>query len=92
MNVLVQDLCPGRPVHHGALLYDAVVFAVVLDALSNPGPADLSRFDPPTCHQTWMPGVTEPVTTNVILYGPAFLAVTAHDKTSEEPPLAPYAR
>ena len=92
VNVLVQDLCPGRPVHHGALLYDAVVFAVVLDALSNPGPADLSRFDPATCHQAWMPGVAEPVTTNVILYGPAFLAVTAHDKTSEEPPLAPYAR
>jgi len=27
-----------------------------------------------------------------MLYGPAFLAVTAHDKVSEEPPLAPYAR
>lgn len=92
VNVLIQDLCPGRPVHHGALLYDSVVFGLVLDALSNRGPADLSRFDPTTCHQTWMPGVAEPVTTNVILYGPAFLAVTVHDKVSEEPQLAPYAR
>lgn len=92
VNVMVQDLCPARPVHHGALLYDAVAFAVVLDALSNPGPADLSRFDPATCHQAWMPGMTEPVTTNVALYGGAFLAVTRHYKTSEEPPLAHYAR
>jgi triacylglycerol esterase/lipase EstA (alpha/beta hydrolase family) len=92
VNVLVQDLCPGRPVHHGALLYDAVVFALVFDALSHPGPADPARFDAATCAQPWMPGVAEPVTTNVVLYGPALMAVGAHRAVAEEPPLAPYAR
>jgi triacylglycerol lipase len=92
VNVLIQDLCPGRPVHHGALLYDAGVFALVLDALSHPGPADPSRFDPATCHQAWMSGVEEPVTTNVMLYGPALVAVSVHSTVAEEPPLATYAR
>jgi triacylglycerol esterase/lipase EstA (alpha/beta hydrolase family) len=92
VNVLVQDLCPGRPVHHGALLYDAVVFALVYDALTHAGPADPARFDPTTCTQAWMPGMAEPVTTNVVLYGPALAAVLAHSTVTEEPPLAPYAR
>jgi pimeloyl-ACP methyl ester carboxylesterase len=92
VDVLVQDLCPGRSVHHGAFLYDAAVFALAFDALTPPGPADPARFDPATCHQLWMPGVDEPVTTNVVLYGPALAAVFVHPTVTEEPPLAPYAR
>jgi triacylglycerol esterase/lipase EstA (alpha/beta hydrolase family) len=92
VNVLVQDLCPGRPVHHGGLVSDAAVFAVVVDALDHDGPANPSRFDSRTCRQMWMPGVDEPVSGNVMLYGPAFVAVTVHDRVAEEPPLAPYAR
>jgi pimeloyl-ACP methyl ester carboxylesterase len=92
VNIFVQELCPGRPVHHGALLYDAVVFALVNDALTHEGPAGPARFDAATCTQAWMPGMAEPVTTNVVLYGPAFAAVLAHSTVAEEPPLAPYAR
>jgi triacylglycerol lipase len=92
VNVLVQDLCPGRPVHHGGLVHDAAVFAVVLDALTNPGPADPARFDAAACLRPWMPGVREPVTGNVMLYGPALAAVSVHQRVSDEPPLASYAR
>jgi triacylglycerol lipase len=92
VNVLVQDLCPARYVHHAGLVHDPAVFNLLLDALARPGPADVSRFDAATCHGTWMPGVTEPVTGNLMLYGPALMAVTVHDTVTEEPSLAPYAR
>ena len=92
VNVLVQDLCPGRFVHHAGLVHDSAVFAVVLDALTHAGPADPSRFDRAVCQQPWMDGVAEPVTGNVMLYGPAFVAVATYQAVPEEPPLAPYAR
>ena len=92
VNVLVQDLCPARYVHHAGLVHDPAVFHVVLDALTQPGPAEPTRFDPATCHQAWMPGVREPVSGNVMLYGWALVAVSIHDTVAEEPPLAPYAR
>ena len=92
VNVLVQDLCPGRPVHHGGLLHDAAAFALVMDALTYPGPADPSRFDAAACSQPWMPGVNEPVTGNVMLYGPAITAAILHEPVSQEPAVAPYAR
>jgi triacylglycerol lipase len=55
-NVVVQDLCPARPVDHYLLVADAVAYALALDALTHPGAADPSRFDPATCLQTIIPG------------------------------------
>jgi triacylglycerol lipase len=55
-NVVIQDLCPARPIDHLLLAADAVAFALALDALTHPGPADPSRFDPATCLQTIIPG------------------------------------
>jgi len=92
VNVLLQDLCPGRVVHHGGMVHDPAVFALVLDALSHDGPADPARFDAAACDRPWMPGVTEPFTGNVMLYGNAFAALLQHGAVAEEPPLAPYAR
>jgi hypothetical protein len=43
-NILLQDVCPGRFVDHLTIgLSDALAFALVLDALENPGPADVQR-------------------------------------------------
>ena len=90
-NVLVQDLCPARPVHHGGFLHDAVVYALVIDALTHEGGADVSRFDEAACTQTWMPGV-EPFTGNLMLYGPAAAALLQGPMAAEEPPVAAYAQ
>jgi triacylglycerol lipase len=38
-NILLQDLCPGRRVGHGAMVRDAVTYRLVLDALANGGAA-----------------------------------------------------
>ena len=55
-NIVIQHLCAARPIDHYLLVGDAVTFALALDALNHPGPADPSRFDPITCLQTIIPG------------------------------------
>ncbi|HVM41537.1 MAG TPA: lipase, partial [Acidimicrobiia bacterium] len=52
-NVLMQELCPGRPVEHVQLVGDAAVAAVVLDALTGAGPFNRSRFTISACAGTW---------------------------------------
>lgn len=43
-NILLQDVCPNRFVDHVTIgLTDALTFALVLDALEHPGPADPAR-------------------------------------------------
>ncbi|MGH2722051.1 MAG: esterase/lipase family protein, partial [Actinomycetota bacterium] len=54
-NVRIQDVCPGRPVSHVGLAVDAPTSAVVLDALTHPGPADPARVDRRTCLQATAP-------------------------------------
>jgi triacylglycerol lipase len=92
VNIVVQDLCPGRPVHHAGLLHDAATFAVVLDALTRPGPADPGALDPAVCTAPWMPGVVEPFTGNAIFYGNAAAALFGYpDNVDAEPSVASYA-
>jgi triacylglycerol lipase len=92
-NVLVQDLCPGRPVHHAGLNSDPVVWGLVLPALDRPGPVDLADHDPATCLQPWYDGMTaaDAIGGNVLLYGNGGQAVAQHEQVGEEPPLRPYA-
>ena len=47
--ILIQDLCAGRPIDHLSTLYDSVTFAMVLDALANPGPADPAHLASMAC-------------------------------------------
>lgn len=56
-NVAVQTICPGRFVDHVQATYDAVVYAIVFDALTHPGPADKKRISIATCRDVAMPGV-----------------------------------
>lgn len=43
-NILLQDVCPGRFVDHVTIgLTDRLTFELVLDAISNAGPADVER-------------------------------------------------
>jgi hypothetical protein len=93
-NILVQDLCPGRPVHHVGQNEDAVVFWIVMDAIDHEGPADVARFDQSACLDAFMPGVTpfDAVAGNLTVYGNGFKAFGEAEQTEEEPPLAPYAQ
>jgi pimeloyl-ACP methyl ester carboxylesterase len=55
-EVGVQEVCPGRPVEHLEESDDAVVFALVADALDHPGPAARARISASVCTQTTPPG------------------------------------
>jgi hypothetical protein len=57
-NIKVQDLCPLRVTEHFEILYDAAVYAVVLDALAHPGPANLARVNRSNCLRLTMPGTS----------------------------------
>jgi len=91
-NILIQDVCPGRPLHHFGQVYDAVTFAIVMDAFTHEGTAKVSRLPKDVCTRTWMPGTTETdvVTGNAMGYGNAYLAFGAYPGSDREPESKPY--
>jgi triacylglycerol lipase len=93
-NFKVQDLCPGRAVEHFQMVFDAVVYPVVLDALTHHGPADMSRVDRSVCSQLTMPGVTadDLVLGEVEAWTFAALLSPSEHHVDSEPPVADYAR
>lgn len=93
-NIAIQSVCPARPVNHAQLLDDAVVFALVMDALDHPGPARASRVPLSVCAQALMPGVSplDAAGGNAEVYGDAVIAFYDHPGVSHEPPLAAYPR
>lgn len=56
-NIELQELCPASQLAHIGFPADGAVFALVLDALLRPGPADASRVSPGVCG-TLVPGVS----------------------------------
>lgn len=57
-NVALQDLCPLNVAEHIQIgTTDPVAYALVLDALSHPGPADPARVPGSVCAQVFLPGV-----------------------------------
>ncbi|HEV3128047.1 MAG TPA: hypothetical protein VGY32_03645 [Solirubrobacteraceae bacterium] len=93
-NLAIQSICPGRVVHHAGLLSDPVVWELVLDAMTHPGPANPGRIDRGACLEAAMPYVTaaQVLTGNAFLYGRAVLAFQQHPGVSTEPRLEPYAK
>jgi hypothetical protein len=90
-NILIQDLCPLRPVDHNNMSGDAVTYALALDAFTRGGPADPARLDPATCMQASMPGARyengfQPVVDEIASGGAEWHWM------NEEPPLKPYVR
>jgi triacylglycerol lipase len=92
-NIAIQDLCPGRVVGHFETIYDAAFYAVILDALTHPGPAEVTRVDRGVCGQTVMPGVdgAEAVAKDMQMEDD-FNKRTGEHHTNGEPALAPYAK
>lgn len=92
-NVAIQSICPDDPTEHiGIGIYDHTAYALAVDALTHPGPADPSRISSTVCLDPLMPGV-DPATF------PADYAhtletvgqtVATYPHVSTEPPLACY--
>ncbi len=102
-NVATQDICPADTYEHLAIgTIDPVAYALAVDALTHPGPADLSRIPQSVCLQAFMPGVN-PLNVETYLQslagapgllsvavGAAAPATTGVQNTTSEPPLACY--
>ena len=57
-NVSTQDICPADPAEHLLVgTIDPTTYALVMDALTHPGPADPARIDRSVCSQLYQPGV-----------------------------------
>lgn len=93
-NISVQNICPGRPVDHGSIVGDAVAWAVALDALTHPGPADAARVNRDVCRQALLPRADAVgMAINVPqAWANAAVALATQPQVSEEPPLPDYAR
>ncbi|MCU1692167.1 MAG: lipase [Frankiales bacterium] len=92
-NLGVQQVCPADVADHLALgTYDAVGYALTLDALDHAGPAVLSRVPASVCTQPLAPGVDPlrfPANEAALLTLLAQGAATA-PYSAAEPALAPY--
>jgi hypothetical protein len=102
-DVATQDVCPDDVYEHLAIgTIDPVAYALAVDALTHPGPADPARIPKSVCSQTYMPGVN-PANVNMYLQilqgapGLASVAVgglapatTGVQDTTSEPPLECY--
>jgi triacylglycerol lipase len=91
-NITVQDVCPGRAVEHIEMVFDAAAYAVVLDALTHPGAADLSRVDRSACLQRTMPGVTAAdLAAGEVDFWTFAPGALGENQIDSEPPVAAYA-
>jgi hypothetical protein len=58
-NVPTQQICPLDVYEHLTIgTVDPVAYALAVDALTHPGPADPTRIPPSVCSQVTMPGVS----------------------------------
>lgn len=91
-NIAVQERCPASQLLHIQFPADGTVFAFVLDALLNDGPADPARVPSSACG-TLVPGVTPELAAAKAqeLGGLAFQRIAGGEMLTAEPPLAPYA-
>ncbi|KAK8119773.1 uncharacterized protein PG998_004399 [Apiospora kogelbergensis] len=99
VNVEAQVACPpaspGAGFYgHAGMLYHPLTYALVVDALSNGGPADLGRIDiGEVCSHYAAPGLglEDVVATVALIPMAAGLLLSSLDKRLVEPPIMPYA-
>ena len=85
-QIAVQDVCPGRPVDHVGMAVDAASFAIVVDALSQPGAGVASRVPTSVCTQFGVPGSNWMGSAGDDWFG----GWNNGSQTTSEPPLKPY--
>jgi pimeloyl-ACP methyl ester carboxylesterase len=54
-SIILQDVCPNDPVEHNLILGDPLGYALALDAMTHPGPAQPQRIPRSTCQQAFIP-------------------------------------
>jgi triacylglycerol esterase/lipase EstA (alpha/beta hydrolase family) len=92
-NEAIQQICPLDVSEHLAIgTQDNVAYALAIDALDHPGPADPSRIPSSVCTQPLMPGINPATYATDLASAAADLAfnTATAPQISAEPPLACY--
>jgi triacylglycerol esterase/lipase EstA (alpha/beta hydrolase family) len=92
-DIALQSICPTDVADHFAIgSYDPVGYAIVLDALTHPGPAAADRIPRVACLQPFQPGVDPATFPADYAAFVGYAGNPAGDAPSvpAEPPLAPY--
>ena len=90
-NVATQDLCPSDPYEHLSIgLVDPVAYALAVDALNHPGPADPKRIGLEVCAQDVHPGINRATYAKDASDAAADYAAYNSKALHAEPPLACY--
>lgn len=103
-NVQTQELCPLDVSDHVLIGISPATYAIIVDALTHDGPADISRIPNSACFKGIMPGVATPaaaaaaitlirpaIGTLAILPGPLPNPVVSEPVQHAEPPVPCYA-
>ncbi|KAH7021682.1 hypothetical protein B0J12DRAFT_790501 [Macrophomina phaseolina] len=97
-NNEVQSICAGQPAGslytHEGVLFSPLAYALIVDALTNPGPGDPSRLDLGTlCQQVVTPELSleDALVTQATLVIAVLNLYTYKDKVFIEPPIKEYA-
>lgn len=88
-NVEIQAVCAARVVTHGSIVVDALVFALVLDAFGQTGPASPARVNRSVCLQTTFSKLPAGLTLDMLLQSIAL--PVGGVAPAAEPALKPYA-
>jgi triacylglycerol lipase len=62
-NIVIQNVCPGRATTHIGTGVDSVSYAVLIDAITHPGPANVKRLPKGVCAHPYAPGLDDTNTT-----------------------------
>lgn len=90
-TITLQDVCPGRRTEHLGMVGDAVVFQLVIDALTHAGTADPARIVP-ECGKDRFDGIDEAGYAASVPSAAANLvtAGATADQSPDEPPVRCY--
>ncbi|WP_033337818.1 esterase/lipase family protein [Catenuloplanes japonicus] len=92
-NVLLQQVCPDNTADHIEIgTVDPVAFALTMNAITRPGPADPRALPAGVCDETLMPGADpDTVATELATFlATAMAAIGAAPVLPAEPALRPY--
>jgi hypothetical protein len=59
VNLVIQQVCPGRHTSHIGAVFDSVSFAALVDAVAHRGPARASRLPGDVCSHKYATGLDE---------------------------------
>jgi triacylglycerol lipase len=90
-NVVLQTICPTKPVDHVAILFNAAAYALIVDALRSRGPADPARVPVSVCAQPSAPDVDLAQGTALFQSANQAEVLRLVPGVAAEPPLKPYA-